>query len=320
MLLVGDIGGTKTVLALGVWNQGRVCWEYQERFLNRDFSRFEEVLAFFLQKNKKKIVGASFGIAGPITGEVVSLSNCPWKLDLNALKRFLSLEHVFFLNDLNMCARGIAFLSPEDKIVLQEGNGFNDSQTQVVIAAGTGLGHAILCPVSDKKQAVLSTEAGHVSFAPRNEEEIQMLRFLWKRWPRVSIERLVSGAGIVALYEYFSEKENKDSSPILSLPEPASQISQLALEEKDETCQNALQTFVQLYGAQAGDFALSTLAQGGVYLAGGIPPKILPALQKADFLNAFYAKGRFSTLMKEIPVAVVVNTEVSLLGAASIFR
>lgn len=302
MWLVGDVGGTKTDLALSEMRDKNIVFLREARFQNAHFSSLIEVLSKFLQSEKLAIHGAVLGVAGPVTQDEAILANCPWTIRLSEIKKMLRLEKVKLVNDLEAYASGIPFLSPQDFDVLHFGDP-EPEKPQALVALGTGLGHATLLPSNSGLQIVPS-EGGHSSFAPRNSEDVALLEFLWKKFKRVSVERIVSGPG---LYEIFQFYEQHSSSPEwlkqgLKNEDPSAFIAQMALEKKSKICEQSLHLLLSLYGAHSGDFVLNVLARGGVFLAGGIPPKILPALKDGTFLKAFQDKGRLSSLMQQIQI------------------
>jgi glucokinase len=261
---------------------------------------------------------ACFGVAGAVIDGRSNATNLPWQLDERALGSFLGCRHVKLLNDLEAAAYGMLHLPPEKLHVLQEGD--RPRANCAVIAAGTGLGEAMLWYDGTRWHPVAS-EGGHASFAPQDDEEVELLRYLRARLQgHVSTERVLSGPGLRHVYEFLRDtgrfEEPKWLAEELAQGDPSADISTLALAGKSALCEAALRRFVRIYGAEAGDLAIRVLARGGVYLGGGIAPKILPALEAPDFREAFRAKGRFQPLLERIPIAVALDPSVPLLGAA----
>lgn len=306
MVLTGDIGGTKVNLALFVGSE-RIK---EKRYQAQDFSGIEEILDDFLTGNASKIEKACFGVAGPVVDGKCRLTNLSWLVDTEKLRKQLNVQAVRLINDLTAMACAIPFLQPEDFEVLQSGVSVKEGQV-AVISAGTGLGQAFLIPQSNGKYIALDSEGGHCDFSPRNNLEAELLFFLQNKYSRVSLERVLSGTGLLDVFEFF---EGTNSGMLVG-ESPAS-IVEKAIAKSSSTCEKTLKLFVSLYGALAGNLALQYLSSGGVYLGGGIAPKILPLLQEGDFMEAFLAKGRFKGYLSQIPVNVVMNESAPLLGAA----
>ncbi len=303
-LLAADIGGTKTVLALF---EGRECIR-QEKFSSVDFTSLEEILQKFNGNNIEK---ACFGIAGPIKDGKCQTTNLPWIIDAEKIEKECQIRKVYLINDLEATAWGLNWLKQEELFTLNPGKEIPGNQG--VIAAGTGLGEAGLF-WDGKKHLPFPSEGGHVDFSPRTEREWELFNFLKKSYDHVSYERVLSGMGLKNLYAFLSQKEGrKETKEIENLPRF---ITEEALNGKSSFCEEILNWFVSLYGAEAGNVALKYLTTGGLFLAGGIAPKILPALKTKTFMEAFCDKGRFDKLLWQIPVKVVLNQNTALLGAA----
>ena len=312
MILAGDIGGTKVNLAL-FDNSTRIK---HKRYISHEFSSIETILADFLKDNDCKIERACFGVAGPVINEKCSLTNLSWQVETERLKESLGLDAVWMINDLVATANSIPFLGPEIFEVIQSGTVVTDGRISVV-SAGTGLGQAFLIPDRNGKYIVLDSEGGHCDFSPRNKLESELLFFLQKNYSRISLERVLSGPGLLDIYGFIRSVSNDGDSPgkFESIAYPAS-IVEKAIAKSSPVCEQTLQLFVSLYGALAGNLALQYLSNGGVYLAGGIAPKIVPLLQEGDFMEGFLSKGRFEKYLLEIPVKVVMDESAPLLGAA----
>ena len=318
MVLAGDVGGTKTALALV---QGGTMIE-RKVYPSAAFTSLEALVREFLGQRGKEISRACFGIAGPVSEDSCRTTNLRWVVEARSLERFLGVPRVTLVNDFHALAVGITVLPASDLAVL------NDSPSDpngpwVLIGAGTGLGEAVVVHTGSGYDVVAS-EGGHADFAPRNELEIDLLRFLLKRHARVSYERVVCGRGLAALYEFVRGRSPEAESPVVreeiaaSSGDAAPIVSRHALAGDDTLCAQALSLFVSIYGAEAGNLALKVVARGGVCVAGGIAPKILPKLLDGTFRSAFVAKGRLSPLLEATPVKVVLNSDAGLLGAAEL--
>jgi glucokinase len=316
-ILAADVGGTKTELALYVRaGEGGSLREIRsERYASADFDGIASIIRRFL--GDEPVDRAGIGVAGPVVEDTCRTTNLPWALDARQLERELGIPEVHLLNDFSAVALGIDVLGPSDLAVLQEG--VVDPQGPVIVlGAGTGLGEAIVVPM-DGQRRVLSTEGGHTDFAPRNEEEIALLRFLLRRHARVSVERVVSGQGLVALYDFVVAEglapTTEETRRRMGAEDPGKVIGESALAGTDPACVKAVDMFVAAYGAEAGNLALTVLPTGGVYLAGGIAPRLIERFQGDAFMGPFRTKGRMSYLLEPMRVAVIMNTRVGLLGA-----
>lgn len=313
---MADIGATKTVLALYRQEGEGLVLEREERFLNALFQGIYEVCEAFLKKDDK-IEAACLALAAPIRGRVIKLTNLSWVIDADLFKERLSIPNVFLINDLKASAFGLLTIGPNAYYTLQQGKVF-PFENKALISPGTGLGEALLF-FDGKGYVPSATEGGHTDFAARNEKEFALFKFLQAKFSHVSVERVVSGLGFVNLYKFLVEGEGRAET--LQVKEemfkrdPAQVITQFGLEGGCEVCVEVVSWFSSLLGAEAGNLALKTMALGGVFLGGGIPRKILEALKKREFLEAFLAKGRFSNLLKDIPVAVVLEEKTTTLGA-----
>lgn len=322
MILAGDIGGTKSNLALleGQGDRFRVVFSY--RYPSHEYTRFADIIDDFLVRSRDfisaspagRIQAAGFGVAGPVIGRGVRITNLSWGIDEDALERQLSTRHVVLLNDLEATGYSLACLAPEDLCILNEGLGARQG-TQALIAAGTGLGEGILT-WNGSRYIVAPSEGGHADFAPRTEQEIELLRYLKTVYPFVSFELVVSGRGFLTLHQFLNKGVRH---PSFDEPgaDPAPEITRLGLAGSCPVCVEALDLFVTLYGAEAGNLALKALARGGVFVAGGIAPKILPKMQSGKFFKAFCEKEKFQELLSHVPIHIVLNEEAPLLGAAA---
>lgn len=316
-VLSGDIGGTKTRLAIISVEGTQLHTEREKSYSSRDYAAFDELLSDFLHDSN--IPGcASFGVAGPVQGRVVQTTNLPWRIDADALQNKFRFEQCLLLNDLEATASGLPALNRDDLFTLNEGTPESDTNA-AVIAAGTGLGEAGLF-WDGRQYRPFATEGGHASFSPGDDIEIALLRYMQQRHAHVSWERIVSGPGLVSLHE-FLRIHRKATPPDWLLYEiqhgdAAAAIANAALGERDELCIETLDWFVRLYGAEAGNLALKVMSRGGLYLGGGIAPKILSRLQTGAFLEAFFNKGRMRPLLEAMPVKVIMNDRAALYGPA----
>jgi glucokinase len=322
-LLAGDVGGTKTNLAIYSTKKGVTTPLIEESFASEKYPDLESMLYEFMGKQKIQIDSASFGVPGPVIDGKASITNLSWIIDENRLKDEFKLASVCVINDLVATSYFVPhFTSKKDVYPLNRGNPAMNGNL-AVIAPGTGLGEASLIWDGSRYQPIAS-EGGHCDFAPEGELQIEMYQDLRKIWEHVSWERVCSGPGIRNIYNYyhkdpiFAYEKAALANKTAGMEDPVPFIVGKALTDKApcSTCQATLNMFVEILGAEAGNLALKVLATGGVYLGGGIPPKILPALKKGLFMQAFQRKGRMSNLLARIPVHVIMNPRTALLGAA----
>lgn len=318
LILAGDIGGTSTRLAYFDTSGGSFLPLVEERFPSRESGSLEEIVCRFAGKHSFTAERACFGIAGPVRQGRVRTPNLPWSVIADELARTLGLAEVLLINDLAANAYGIDLLATEDFVVLNQGSA-DPTGTIAVISAGTGLGEAFAYWDGSMHQP-LPTEAGHADFAPRNELEAELLLYLRAEHGRVSTERIVSGPGLRNIYRFLRDARHQPETPAVAeamrREDQSAVISGAALAGVCPLCVATLDLFVSLYGAEAGNLALRVLATGGVYLGGGIAPKIIERLKGPGFMQAFTAKGRLSPLLEAIPVRVILNDRTALLGAA----
>lgn len=319
MILAGDIGGTKTVLSLFERAGAGLRNTRSQVYPSADYAGLEEILDAFLQGEKSALEAAGFGVAGPVLDGRATPTNLPWRaLEASKLAARVGLRDAVLLNDLQAAAYGMLVLPEQDFVQLNPGVDADRRANMAVVAAGTGLGEALLVWDGSRHVAV-ATEGGHVDFSPRSDEEIGLLQFLRSEFGRVSAERILAGPGLHNVYRFVRARAGSEPvwlSERMAREDPSAVVSQLAMEGGDPVCVRALQLFVSLYGAEAGNLALKVLATGGVWVGGGIAPKILPALRGGAFMQAFRAKGRFEELLSAIPVRVALNPEAPILGAA----
>ena len=320
MILAGDIGGTKTHLALCEIQQGELRIRQQQQFPSQDFASLSDVIvAFERQIEHVAVSAACFGIAGPVIDGRCRTTNLPWDISTSALQQHLNTDKVCLMNDLEATAYGMLYLG-EDEFVDLNPTARIFNANRAVIAAGTGLGEAML--FWDGKQYHPSgSEGGHTDFAPLTAQQDALLQWMRNRYPgHVSFERILSGSGIYTLYEFLLESAYApEPHSMHNLPadiDRSARVSECALREKDPLCMATLRLFVEIYGAEAGNLALKTLSLGGVYIGGGIAPKILSVMTNQHFMNGFVAKGRFEDMLRGMPVKISLNPETALLGAA----
>ena len=322
-VLAGDIGGTKTTLALfskGVALSGPLA---RTTLQSRNYSGLEEILDDFLSQTDFDVKEACFGVAGPVVSGRARISNLPWVIEKKRLMEAFGFSCVTIVNDLKAIAGSIPLLMPDDLHTLNKGDGVEQGAV-AVIAPGTGLGEAFLA-WSGERYLVFASEGGHTDFAPTNNLESDLLVFMKSRFDHVSYERLCSGIGFPNIYTFLKENGHGDEPAWLTkrlaeADDPVPIIVAAALDDKNPCglCKAALNTFVSILGAEAGNLALKTLSVGGVYLGGGIPPRILSTLKSGLFMKAFTRKGRMSGLLKNMPVHVIVNPDAPLIGAVAL--
>jgi len=318
MILAGDIGGTKTYL--GLFRKTNRGWVRVRGkiFPSRDYAGLEAVIRKFLPTEKTAIVCASFGVAGPVREGRCETTNLPWTVEADSIAKTFKIPNVYLLNDLEAAAYGSLFLTEKDFHTLNAGRPQRHGN-RAVIAAGTGLGEAVLFWDGGGYRASAS-EGGHTDFGPRNPIQIELLENLSKRFPHVSYERIVSGPGLLNIYQFMKETGQAEEpgwlSKKMAVQDPAAVITGAALSGRSKLCVETVELFVTIYGAEAGNLALKALATGGVFLGGGIAPRMIPKLSDGAFMKAFVDKGRYAALLRSIPVRIILNGTVGLLGAA----
>jgi glucokinase len=345
MILAGDIGGTKTNLALYEWTTERTDALRLESFHSRDYNSLEEIIAEFLNPptppaavpdseatgseggnnggashEPVDLTAACFGIAGPVIDNHSQTTNLPWIVDGPSIAQRFAIPRVQLLNDLEATAYGILWLRPDELEVLNPGKPPKKRQALALIAAGTGLGEAILF-WDGKSYRPMPSEGGHSDFAPNNDQEIELLRYLRSQYLHVSYERVLSGPGLHAIYEYLRDTKKNEPTWLaekIKAGNPAAEIAEAGLTGQAEIAKQALDLFASIYGAEAGNLALKALSLDGLYIGGGIAPKLIQKLRDGTFMNAFTNKGRYKRLMTSMPVKVVMNQHTALLGAASV--
>jgi glucokinase len=321
MLLAGDIGGTKTNLAVYAAESGLSAPLAESTFPSRRYSSLEALIDDFRGHTHLPFESAVFGVAGPVVDGKATVTNLPWRMEEEGLEAALGVKSVKLLNDLESIANAVPSLEAKDLHTLRAGQPVEHGPIAIV-APGTGLGEAFLT-WERKRYKAHASEGGHASFAPVNEEQLAMLGFLQGKLGHISYERVCSGLGIPNIYAFYKESGRCPepdwlTEKLAAAPDPTPVIVETALAQPDcAICRSTLEMFVAILGGEAGNMALKVLATGGVYLGGGIPPRILPVLESGRFLAEFTAKGRFAALLKNVPVHVILNPKAALLGAAS---
>ncbi len=319
MILAGDVGGTKVHLALYDFSDGKLTHTREERFPAKEYSGLVEIVKEFLGADVA--TAACFGVPGPVRDGRLRLTNLPWTLDSRELTISLGIPHVFLINDLEANGYGIAELTSEQIYTLSEGD-TSQIGNRALIAAGTGLGEGLLI-WNGHIHVPFPSEGGHADYAPRNEDEIDLLRFLKQKYNgRISQERVVSGMGITNIYEFLRDVRGMEepawlAEEMAAAGDPNSVITELALAAKSEICVRTLDMFVSAYGAEAGNLALKVLSVGGLYVGGGIGPRIIEKLKDGTFIKGFTDKGRLSQLLINMPVRVILESRAAVLGAAA---
>jgi glucokinase len=320
-VVAGDVGGTKTLVALYEGDPGALVEVTSRRYESARHSGLAPILQDFLGEATATVQAACFGVAGPVIDDVCHTTNLPWRLDARALERELGIAKMHLVNDFEAVALGIGELPAAAFAVLQD-RPADPRGVAAVLGAGTGLGQAILLPATEAGAlpVVMPTEGGHTDFAPRDETEIALLRFLLERHSRVSYERVVSGPGLAALYQFvvaegLAPTSDAFAARLAVAGDASAAIGEAALAEENDACVRAVELFVSVYGAEAGNLALKTLPRAGLFVAGGIAPKLIEALRSGEFMRSLRAKGRMETVLDQIPVRVVLEPRVGLLGA-----
>lgn len=317
LILAGDVGGTSTRLAYFEGDIGELKVLAEARYASKEHGSLVEIVRGFASQHNLKAERACFGIAGPVLEGRVRTPNLPWNIESVELAEVLDLSYVQLINDLEANTYGIAALRAEDVFTLNAGKP-DPTGTIAVVSAGTGLGES-LAYWDGSTHRPLPSEAGHADFAARNDLETELLLYLQAKHGRVSYERVVSGPGLLDIYRFLRDKHYFPEIPsiiaAMNAGDPPAVITRAALEQSCPMCSKALDIFVSVYGAESGNAALRFLATGGVYLGGGIPPRIIERLKGAAFMVAFTAKGRLSSLVQTIPVHLILNERTALMGA-----
>jgi glucokinase len=318
MILAGDVGGTKVDLGLFDFTEGKLAHAREKRYPAREYSGLEEIVREFMGSDHA--TAACFGVPGPVREGRLRLTNLPWTLDSRELAADLDIDYVFLINDLEANGYGISELNSKQIYTLSEGDA-SQIGNRALISAGTGLGQCFLV-WDGRHYKPYPSEGGHCDFAPRNEDEIDLLRFLRQKYNgRISFERVVSGQGFMNIYEFLRDVRGIEEPTWLAermlQEDPNAVITELAMAAKSEICEKTADMFVSAYGAEAGNLALKMLSVGGLYVGGGIAPRILEKLKDGTFMKAFTDKGRLSQLLVNTPVRVILESRTALIGAAA---
>jgi glucokinase len=320
IVLAGDVGGTKTNLALYEKRGSGLIPVRETSLQSRQFDSLEAAVARFLESGPRQAIAAAcLGVAGPVVEGRCVATNLPWIIDEQVLSRAIPAAKVRLLNDLEAAGYGVLVLPDNEMRLLQAGVARRGNIA--VIAAGTGLGEAMIINDGDRR-VVIATEGGHTDFAPRGDLEEELLRYLRKEFGRVSVERILAGPGFFNLYRFLRDtgwaKESPEVADKVRSGDPAAVITTRASNEGDPLCVKTVEMFVSIYGAEAGNLALKTLSVGGVIVGGGIAPRIIDWIAAGGFMAAFKDKGRLSPLMDAIPVRIAINPKAPVIGAAEV--
>jgi len=322
LVLCGDLGGTKTLLQVAEFKQGNYRVLFQERFISSDFNSLIPMLDVFLNKYQKDyssmISSACFAVAGPVKENSAHITNLDWQIETKSIAKQFNIKRIKLVNDFYAVASAIDILNNDDLLTLQNGNR-PQLANRAIIGAGTGLGTAMQIWTGEKHH-VVSTEAGHISFAPGDKIQLELLDYLMREQHQVSYENILSGNGLKKIYQFLLHKTNSDDylHNLMLNDDAAAIISEYGLSGKDSIAAQTLDIFVNIYGRQAGNLALSCLAYGGVYIAGGIAAKNIDKFEDGQFINAFNNNRQMGHLLNNMPVYVITNLNVGLIGAAYI--
>jgi glucokinase len=318
-ILAVDLGGTKTLLELSEFDGFQSTLIAEQRYTSADYIRFDNIVSDFIGHHPGPIAAACIAVAGPVdvsvNGESAKITNLPWHLDSQQLATQFKIPHVRLINDFAAVAYGLDGLRNDEFIPLQKANG-DDCGVRLILGAGTGLGVALMVHDGEYYK-VLATEGGHAGFAPTSNNELAVFHFLRQTLPHVSIEHVLSGPGLINIYRALHQREHANEESLHNIthsPDPGAAISSAA-KRGDNIAHCTLDVFAQIYGNVAGNLALTCLPTGGIFLAGGIAPKLIQRLQGGAFLSAFHNKGKMSHLMPRFPINVVMNSNIGLIGA-----
>lgn len=317
MILAGDIGGTNSRLLLARVDAGKITLLQQHVYSSLDYPGLLPIVQHFLQEqgvSPGTVQSACFAVAGPVRGQTASITNLPWVLDADVLADTMQIPCVRLINDFAGVAYGLQLLEPADVIDLNQVEA-SPTGPRLVLGAGTGLGAAALVPHAEG-YSILTTEAGHIDFAPHDDEDLALFHYWRERLPRLSYETFLSGVGLERIYEFHAAAGGVDAPESGNGPVPAAVISAAGLSGEDILAVKTLEQFIRIYAACAGNLALAFKATGGVYIAGGIAPRLAAKIETGDFLEVFYDKPPMISLLQTMPVKLVLNTRIGILGAA----
>jgi glucokinase len=317
-ILAGDIGGTKTTLGIFVMGKKRPLMKGFKSYPSSEYNGLEKIIELFLSKSRYRVKRACFGVAGPVSKGICKTTNFPWVIDASKIKGAFGMKNVELINDLSAMAYSVPYLTDTEIHVVNKARPEKNGNISL-IAPGTGLGQAILIH-SENGYIPVPSEGGHVDFAPNNVLEAGLLNYLWDHYEHVSLERIISGIGILNIYDYLKSTGKYNEPGWLSImiksEDPARVINESAQEKGQKLCLKTIDLFLSILGAAAGNLALTGLTKGGVYVGGGIPTKLLWRIKEDTFMKAFICKGRFRGLMEKIPVNIILHDNAALLGAA----
>lgn len=317
--MAADVGGTKTLICLFQGNNGKPIEVSTNNYVSSDYDSLEAIIKDFLKDHEGVPMAAAFGIPGPVEDGVVKSTNLPWVIKEKQLSEKTGISKIRLTNDLAATAYSIQNLTSDEVIQIKEGKKVNNPERYVVLAPGTGLGQSFLI-CSQEKKIVIPSEGGHADFAPTTELESELFAFLLQKFGHVSYERVISGIGLPNIFDFLVQikKKNPKTETLekMKTEKRAVIITEMALAKKDPICEEALDLFVSILGTHAGNLALSFLPDGGIYLAGGIPFKILPKIREQGFTNSFLRKGRMKDVVNHIPIHLITNNQAAIKGAA----
>jgi glucokinase len=320
LVLAGDVGATKTNLGLFSRGKRRPVPRVIETYPSNESSNIEDIIDIFIKSHPLSVTRACIGVAGPVQNGRCKTTNLPWDINENRIKRRFGFRHVRLINDLAATAHIVPYLTRSELLVLNSVR-IRAGRNIALIAPGTGLGEALLVLNKNGEYISVPSEGGHADFPSKNDTEVGLWRYLRRRYGHISIERILSGPGLFNIYSWLKDsgryREPKWLAEKIGEMEPAKAITESALNQRQPLCEKTLDIFVSILGAAAGNLALTGMTTGGVYIGGGIPPKILPKLKGEIFMESFTNKGRFRTLMEKIPVYVILNEKAALIGAAA---
>jgi glucokinase len=321
MILAGDVGGTKTRLALYEQVGTQLERKAIKEFPSRDYPHVEDIAKKFFSEHPAKVTAACLGVPGPVSHGIVKITNLPWQLSEKELSSSLGIPKVRLVNDLVATAAAIPSFKPENVFTLHKGSEDREKKVFAVVAPGTGLGHALLY-IEDGQHHVLASEGGHANLAPTNELEIELLKYLTPKFPPVSVERVLCGPGLVNIYSFLKDtgvaKEPPELTARLAQGDQAATISKAGLSGEFEICAKTLDLFASMLGTHAGNIMLTFMATGGIYLGGGIPPKICDKLAEGKVAQSFLNKGKLSHVVQSTPLHVIKDDFAAVVGAASL--
>ncbi len=322
MILACDAGGTKTVLSVFSIEGKKLTPHKTERYNSSEYNSLEDIICHFLGDTGFKIETGCAGVPGPVVDGICNSTNLTWAMDEAVIAKSTGIPNFKLVNDLYALASAVPFLSDDDLLTVYPGASTNGYGVKAVLAPGTGLGQGFLVPLSDGKYKVIPSEGSHADFAPVDDLQFEMMKFMKAEYGRVSVERIASGLGLRGIYKFLTDTRLATPSPEflkeIETEDLAATISKFAMEGKDELAGLALEIFIRVLGAQAGNLVLTLMATGGIYLGGGIPPKITKKILEGSFVETYTKKGRLSYIVENTPVYLIKDSSAGLHGAAYI--